>query len=84
MVAKSAFPVEVDYHGLSRDAETVTVDEGTTFEEILRERDIHPETVLVYCNDEVVPEEETVPADADVRILRIISGGGPVRGPKRS
>lgn len=75
MPVANAISVQISYHGLSRSEETVEVEEGTTFDELLRERDIHPETVLVFVDDEVVPEQTEVPADADVRILRIISGG---------
>lgn len=86
MPAENAITVEVTYHGLGRDDETVDLAEGTTFDELLRERDIHPETVLVFVDDDVVPEETEVPAGADVRVLRIISGGAGSPGwpPKRS
>jgi thiamine biosynthesis protein ThiS len=75
MAQADAVHVEVSYHGLGREDETVEVAEGTTFDELLRERDIHPETVLVFVDDEVVPEATEVPAGADVRVLRIVSGG---------
>lgn len=65
----------INYHGLGRSDETVEVPEGTTFDDVLREREIHPETVLVFVDDDVVPEKTTIPPGADVRILRIISGG---------
>ncbi len=67
--------VHVDYHGLDQEEETVQVEQGTTFDEFLRERDIHPETVLVFLDDDVVPEQTEIPPEAEVRILRIISGG---------
>lgn len=75
MPAKNAVQARIAYHGLGRGDETIEVEEGTTFDEVLRERDIHPETVLVFVDDEVVPEQTEVPGGADVRILRIISGG---------
>lgn len=68
-------PIQLRFHGLSMDEETIEPADGTTFEDLLRERDIHPETVLVFCNDQVVPHEQTVPAGAEVRVMRIISGG---------
>lgn len=75
MPAEEAVRAEVSYHGLDHEEETVEVEPGTTFDEFLRARDIHPETVLVFVDDDVVPEGTEVPAGADVRILRIISGG---------
>lgn len=75
MPAANAIQAEISYHGLGRDEETVEVEDGTTFDEVLRERDIHPETVLVFVDDEVVPEQTEIPAGADIRVLRIISGG---------
>lgn len=75
MPAQNAVQARVSYHGLGREEETIEVEEGTTLEEVLREREIHPETVLVFVDDDVVPEQTEVPAGADVRVLRIISGG---------
>lgn len=75
MPAQNAIRATITYHGLGLDDETVEVEEGTTFDTLLRERDIHPETVLVFVDDDVVPEQTEVPAGADVRVLRIISGG---------
>lgn len=75
MPAENAVQASVSYHGLDHDEETVEVEAGTTFDEFLRARDIHPETVLVFLDDEVVPEQREIPSEADVRILRIISGG---------
>ncbi len=75
MTNQHAVEATINYHGLGRDDETITVTEGTTFDDVLRERDIHPETVLVFVDDDVVPEQTKVPHGADVRVLRIISGG---------
>lgn len=72
---QQTFEIEVSFHGLGLEDETVQLDQGATFEDLLRERDVHPETVLVFCDDEVVPAEKEVPAGADVRVLRITSGG---------
>ncbi|MDX1611671.1 MAG: MoaD/ThiS family protein [Candidatus Thermoplasmatota archaeon] len=63
------------FHGLGLDDEELELPAGTSFETVLREREIHPETVLVFCNDEVVPAESEVPPGADVRVLHIVSGG---------
>lgn len=83
MAPEDPIRAELSYHGLDHDEETVEVQAGTTFDEVLRERDIHPETVLVFVDDDVVPEETEVPDQADVRVLRIISGGAG-SAPKRS
>ena len=76
MPAENAVQATVSFHGLDHEDQTVEVEEGTTFDELLRARDIHPETVLVFLDDDVVPEGTEIPHGADVRILRIISGGG--------
>lgn len=68
--------VHLRFHGYGREDEDVAVAPGTTYEDLLRERGIHPETCLVFCNDEVVPAQAEVEGDAEVRILHIVSGGG--------
>lgn len=86
MPAENAIQADVSYHGLDHEEETIEVEPGTTFDDVLRVRDIHPETVLVFVDGDVVPEATEVPEGADVRVLRIISGGAPTwgRSPKRS
>jgi sulfur carrier protein ThiS len=83
MPAENAVQLTVSYHGLDHDEETVEVEPGTSFDAFLRERDIHPETVLVFLDGDVVPEQTEIPPEADVRILRIISGGEADKRPKR-
>lgn len=72
---EQAATVPFTFHGLGRADEQVEISQGTTFEDVLRAREIHPETVLVFCDDEVVPAETEIPPGSEIRVLRITSGG---------
>lgn len=63
------------FHGLARPEEAVEFEEGSTYEVVLRAREIHPETVLVFCDGRPVPAEAAVRDGSEVRVLRILSGG---------
>ena len=43
--------------------------------DMLKELQLNPSTVLVTRNDVLVPEDELLAEDDDVKILSVISGG---------
>ena len=53
---------------------TITVKDGTTYDELLKTLDINPETVIILKEKQAVPFDETVTA-SDLTIIRIVSGG---------
>lgn len=42
---------------------------------LLRQLDLNPESVLVIVGDELVTNDASLPADAEVEIRPVISGG---------
>ncbi|MGZ4914173.1 MAG: MoaD/ThiS family protein [Halobacteriota archaeon] len=52
----------------------ITVDEGSNYEQLVRELMLNPEEVLVFVNGVSVPSDEHV-KPGEVRIVKIVSGG---------
>jgi len=60
--------------GFQKKEEVLWVDEGKTYEDILKELGINPETVVIVKEGLPVPSDEKV-EEGEVKILRVISGG---------
>ncbi len=54
--------------------ETMEVNEGSTYEELLGSLQINPEIVIVFRKGIPVPLDEKLTRD-DVEILRVVTGG---------
>ena len=52
----------------------IRVQEGSSYEELLRELELNPEEVLIFVNGVSVPLDESV-RSGTVRVLKIVSGG---------
>ena len=52
----------------------ITVENGITYEELLKILNINPETVIILKEKQAVPFDETV-TESDLTIIRIVSGG---------
>ncbi len=58
--------------------QSVEVDDGSTYGDVLAQLELNPETVIVMVDGIPVPVDEIVSADY-LEVLRIVSGGcGPV------
>ena len=55
--------------------ECITVDESSTYDDVLERFDINPETVVVLQNDYPQPFDKIVLPDGEITILVIASGG---------
>ena len=55
--------------------ECITVDESSTYDDVLERFDINPETVVVLQNDYPQPFDKVVLPDGEITILVIASGG---------
>ena len=55
--------------------ECITVDESSTYDDVLERFDINPETVVVLQNDVPQPFDKVVLPDGEITILVIASGG---------
>ncbi len=60
--------------GFQKKEEVLQVDEGKTYEDVLKELGINPETVVVVKEGLPVPSDEQV-EEGEVKVLRVISGG---------
>lgn len=70
--------VVVSFHGFgARDDAVLELPEGTTYLDLLEALDVPSETVVVFAEEEPVPEDAPLRPDAPVRLVRVISGGGP-------
>ncbi len=54
---------------------TYEFSESMTAQRLLEKLQILPETVVVVRGDEVVTEDETLEAEDEVELIRVISGG---------
>lgn len=68
---KSELDVLVQF---KKETRKLTVDEGSTYEQLVRELMLNPEEVLVFVNGISVPSDERV-KPGNVRIVKIVSGG---------
>ena len=57
------------------EVETETEAETDTYEALLARLGINPVEVLVLSNGRPVPEDEKVASEAEIEIIRIVSGG---------
>ena len=57
------------------EAETETETKSDTYEALLARLGINPVEVLVLSNGRPVPEDEKVASEAEIEIIRIVSGG---------
>ena len=48
---------------------------GTTVDDLLKQLNVNPETVLVTKNEEVVTEDEKLSDNDSLELLNVISGG---------
>ncbi len=53
----------------------VSIPERSTYEDLLAHLKLNPVEVIVLCNGRVVPEDEQVDSDAEIEVIRIVSGG---------
>jgi sulfur carrier protein ThiS len=53
----------------------VTFDEPLRVTALLARLDLHRDTVLVMCGGELVPGDALLPADSEIEIRPVISGG---------
>ena len=65
--------VEVPRPEVETEAETET--KSDTYEALLARLGINPVEVLVLSNGRPVPEDEKVASEAEIEIIRIVSGG---------
>jgi len=65
--------VEVPQSEVETEAETET--KSDTYEALLARLGINPVEVLVLSNGRPVPEDEKVASEAEIEIIRIVSGG---------
>ena len=56
-------------------AKKVSVKEGASVLDVLKELKINPETVLVKKDREIVTEDEPLGAGDEIEIIRVVSGG---------
>ena len=57
------------------EAETEAETKSDTYEALLARLGINPVEVLVLSNGRPVPEDEKVASEAEIEIIRIVSGG---------
>ena len=67
--------VEVPQPEVETGAETETETKSDTYEALLARLGINPVEVLVLSNGRPVPEDEKVASEAEIEIIRIVSGG---------
>ncbi len=68
---KSKLDVSVRFKEQTR---TVTVNEGATYDELVRGLMLNPEELLIFVGGVSVPSDERVKPEA-VHIVKIVSGG---------
>ncbi len=51
------------------------VDKAMTVAQMLKRIRVMPESVLVVCNDKLVPEEHHLEVGDEVKVVAVISGG---------
>ena len=52
-----------------------TYDKSCTVDQLLKQLKVLPESVLVVCNGKLVTEDQRLPADAEIKVVSVISGG---------
>ncbi|MBO8183212.1 MAG: MoaD/ThiS family protein [Archaeoglobus sp.] len=60
--------------GFDRDYEELSIDEGSTYVDLLNIFNINPETVIVLKDGKPVPIDDKV-EKGEIKVLRVISGG---------
>ncbi len=68
---KSELDVSVRF---KEETHTITINEGSTYEQVVRELILNPEEVLIFVNGISVPSDEPVKR-GNVHIVKIVSGG---------
>ncbi len=66
--------LKLTFVGFDRKEETVEVDAGKTYSDVLESLGINPETVIVVRDGVPVPNEARV-EEGEVKVVRVISGG---------
>ena len=67
--------VEVPQPEVETETEAETKTKSDTYEALLARLGINPVEVLVLSNGRPVPEDEKVASEAEIEIIRIVSGG---------
>jgi len=67
--------LKVTLHGFPQRTRELTLADGATGYDMLKALNISPELVLVFRNRTPMPLDDTLHAEDDLTVLRIVSGG---------
>lgn len=67
--------ITITIHAEGTHRKTLNITPTTTYEDLLHQLNINPETIILLHEDTPQPLDKTITTEGEIKILRITSGG---------